>query len=84
MWEKFENHLLNEGVTKKRVMKLRGMFMVVERGIQNFDNATREDIEKFVTALHRNTFKKIDGKEFSGSTKSDIKKFLKQLYHTGL
>jgi len=81
LWEKFENHLLNDGVTKIRIEKLKSMFKVVERGLnKDFEKITRDDLEKLVTAMHRNRFRKVDGKEFSGSTKSDIKKFLKQFF----
>lgn len=81
LWNRFENHLLNEGLTGQRIKKLRGMFNVLERGLgTDFEASTREDIERFVTALHRDTFKKISGEKLAGSTKSDIKKFLKQFY----
>lgn len=81
LWNEFENHLLNQGVTQKRVHKLKSMFSIAEREFdKDFTKATRKHIERFVTALHRNTFKKVDGTNFSGSTKSDLKKFLKQFY----
>ena len=81
LWGKFENHLLNQGVTKVRVNKLLAMFSIAERGLRkDFENLTRDDIEKFVTNLHRNNFRKLNGEDFSGSTKSDLKKFLKQFY----
>lgn len=72
--------MLNEGLTKKRLNKLKAMFTIAERGIGDLENAGREEIEKFVTKLHRGTFCKMNGSPYSGSTKSDIKRFLKQFY----
>lgn len=81
LWQKYEDHLLNEGVTKKRINKLRQMYKTSERGLnKDFSKVTREDIETFVTKLHKNEFKRRDGNVFSGSSKSDIKKFLKQFW----
>jgi len=80
LWDRFENHLLQAGITKARIGKLRTMFLTVERDLDNFETATKEDIEALVFGLHKNTFKKVDKKPFSGSTKSDIKKFLRQFY----
>lgn len=79
LWDKFENHLLNEQVTQKRKNKLKCMFRVVSREL-NLKTAKRKQIEEFVTKLNKNEFKKLDGNDFSGSSKSDIKKFLKQFY----
>lgn len=82
LWQDFENHLLNQQVTQKRINKLRSMFKAVCRFI-DLKTAKREQIEKFVNGLHRNENKKIDGYNYSGSAKSDIKKFLKQYFkHT--
>tara|TARA_Y100000310_G_scaffold42906_1_gene40074 strand:- start:365 stop:1444 length:1080 start_codon:yes stop_codon:yes gene_type:complete len=81
LWKKFEDHLINEQLTKVRIKKLLSMFNVLTRGIKKpLDKVTRKDIEVFVTALNKNEYKKIDGRDFSGSTKLDIKKFLKQFY----
>lgn len=76
IWQKYEMHLNNKGLTHKRKNKLRQMFLTCSRGV-NLEKATRSDLEKFVNNLHINKFKKQDGKNFSGSSKSDIKKFLK-------
>jgi len=81
LWNKFADHLINEQVTKKRIKKLSSMFNAVLRGIQKpLEKATRKDIEKFVTALNKNEFRKENNQNFSGNSKSDIKKFLKQFY----
>lgn len=81
LWEKFEDNLFNKGITQKRMKKLKHMFIVCERAFKkSFDEVTREDVEKFVSSLHRNTFKRIDGSNYRGTTKSDIKKFLKQFW----
>ena len=80
-WEKFENHLLNEGVTKTRIVKLHQMFGTCQRGLEiDYEKATRNNIEAFLNKLNRNEFRRIDGKDYSGSSKADIKKFLKQFY----
>jgi integrase len=81
IWEKYYHNLLNAGVTKTRIDKLFLMFKTAARGLnKRYDEASRDDIEAFITRLHTNKFKKKNGEEFSGSTKSDIKKFLKQFY----
>lgn len=81
LWTKYENYLMQSGVSRNRIDKLKFVFNTLERGLGNdFDKVTKEKIEEFVASLHRNTFKKLDGKYFSGSTKSDIKKFLRQFY----
>lgn len=74
-------HLLNEGLTQLRKNKLRTMFNVVVRGLGvSINKAEKKDIEKFVNSIHDNSFRKLNGKKFSGSTKADIKKFLRQFY----
>lgn len=80
LWTKFYNHLLNEGVTQKRIKKLKQMYNTSSRYIKDFEKADRSKIEKFITALHKDEFKKRNNTPFSGSSKSDIKKFLKQFY----
>lgn len=80
LWIKFEDHLLNQGVTDLRIKKLRTMFKVVQRGLPNFAKKGRPEIESFVARLHRDEFTRLDGKKYSGSAKSDIKKFLKQFF----
>lgn len=81
LWKKYENHLLNEGVTQKRINKLKGMLKIINRGLKKpLENVTRENVENFVTKLHRDKFITEKGRPYSGSSKSDIKKFLKQFY----
>jgi len=81
LWEKYIDHLLNEGVTDNRIKKLKHMFIVAERGLpKDFNKVGRAEVEKFINALHRNQFVRLDGKQYSGSAKSDTKKFLKQFY----
>jgi len=80
LWVKFENHLLNQGVSRLRIDKLKVMYNTVSRRTPDLNKAMRKDIEALVTDLHRNKFRRKDNKPFSGSTKSDIKKFLKQFY----
>lgn len=81
IWVKFEDHCLNEGLSKKRIKKLRVMFNVLDRNIRKpLSSLQRPDIEKFVNSLNRNEVKTIKGEEFSGTSKSDVKKFLKQFY----
>ena len=81
LWTKYENYLMQSGVSKNRIDKLKFVFNTLERGLgTDFEKITKEKVEEFVAALHRNTFKKLDKKHFSGSTKSDIKKFLRQFY----
>lgn len=79
IWIKFENHGLNNGLSKKRIDKLKYMFLMVERGLNNkpLDKVTREDIEIFLNKLNRNEYKKLNGDNYSGTSKSDIKKFMK-------
>lgn len=81
LWSKYEDHLVNEGLTKQTIAKQKQMFIKCERGLsKKYKESKREDIEKFVTSVNKNQFKKLDGNNFSGSTKSDIKKFLKKFY----
>lgn len=81
LWEKYIDHMLNIGVTDKRIKKLKHMFLLIERGLKkDFSKITRPNVEKFITALHRDTFVCLNGKKYSGSTKSDVKKFLKQFF----
>lgn len=79
LWIKFESHLLNEGISSIRRKKLKTMYNVALRGL-DLSTATRENIEKFISELNRNEFKKIDGTSYSGNAKKDIKKFLKQFF----
>lgn len=79
LWLNFENSLLNKGVTKKRINKLKVMFNLVTKHI-NLEKAKRPEIEAYINKLHRNDLKKQNGQNFSGSSKSDIKKFIKQFY----
>lgn len=82
LWETYEKHLRNIGLTKKRISKLKTMFNTVSRGL-DLRTASREEIEDFVNRLNEDRFKTIDGRVLAGDTKSDIKKFLKQYYkHT--
>jgi len=81
LWLKYEDHLLNEGITHKRISKLKYMFSVANRGLDKpFEKVSREDMEAFVTRLHRDEFKTEKGEHYSGSSKSDIKKFVKQFW----
>lgn len=81
LWLKFENHLLNEGLTKLRIHKLKTMFNVCVREFSKpLDKCTRKDIELFLNKLNRDTITKKNGEKFSGTTKSDIKKFLRQYF----
>lgn len=84
LWKKFENHILNEGLSEKRRVKLRMVYRLVTSHL-NLETATRENIEDYINKLNHNIIKKtiVYGNkktEYSGSTKSDIKKFLKQFY----
>jgi integrase len=82
LWTEYENHLLNQQLTKKRISKLRTMFNIVSRSL-NLETAERKDIENFINSLNRNNFKQKDGSEYSGNSKRDMKKFLKQYFkHT--
>lgn len=80
LWKKFESHLLNEGLTSKRITKLNLLYRTAERGIKNFEKATKEEITQFIDKLNKDKFRKLDGTKYSGNTKSDIKKFIKQLW----
>lgn len=88
LWEKFEKHLLNQGLTEIRRRKLHAMFNLVERNLPGgLENAYRPEIEEFIHKLNANKIQKInrwDGEPLhaaiSSTTKSDVKKFLKQFY----
>lgn len=81
LWEQYEQHLLNEGLTKVRRVKLRSMYWCVRRGIPvTLDVATREQIESFLHDVNTDQFKRADGENLSGSTKKDIKTFIKQFW----
>ena len=81
LWKKYENNLLNQGISDIRITKLSLMFRTCERGIKkDFNKCIREDVERFVNKLNRDEFKKRKGQKYSGSTKADIKKFLRQFF----
>lgn len=82
LWNKYLNHLLNEGRTQKRIEKLEQMFKTCERGLNGVDyaDATREDIEDFIARVHRDDFRRTNGAAYTGSSKADFKRFLKQFY----
>lgn len=81
LWEQFDNHLLNEQLTARRRAKLFQMFLTTAKGLKKtYRAAEREDIERFLNALNRNSITRDDGKPYSGSSKADIKKFLRQFY----
>jgi len=80
-WVKFEDHMLNDGVSNLRTKKLQVMYKFVLRHITKpLDKLTRADIELFITDLNRNRIQKVRGGNVSGSTKADIKKFLRQYF----
>lgn len=81
LWKKYEDNLLNEGKTKKRIDKLKFMFDTCDKAFNKpFDKVTRADVEDFVNKLHRNQLRTKRGAPYSGNTKSDLKKFLKQFW----
>jgi len=81
VWDKYYSHILNEAVTKKRINKLFLMYKIICKGLNKpLEKVNRSDIEVFMDSLNKDTFLKINGDKYSGSTKSDIKKFIKQFY----
>lgn len=80
LWEKYNSNALNEGLSQKRIAKLKLMFDTISRGLGDLNKAQREDIEAFVDKLHKDKFTRLNGSPYSGSSKSDIKKFLKMFY----
>lgn len=81
LWKKFESHCLNEGLSNKRINKLKSIFLTLERGLKgDFSTITRKQMEDFIDKLHRDEFKKINGENISGSTKADIKKVIRQFW----
>jgi len=81
VWKKYECNLLNQGISQKRILKLSYMYKTISRGLKKpLKEVTRQDVEDFVSKLHRNKFHREDGGVYSGSSKADIKKFLKQFY----
>lgn len=80
-WTRFESHLQNKGLTRRRINKLHTMYNITKRILkQKIENSTRKDIEQFVDQLHRNTTLSEKNKPFSGSTKADLKRFIKQFF----
>ncbi len=79
---RFENHCLNEGLSKRRLQKLRYSFKTVLRGLngKNISEVGRVELEEFINKINRNEFRTEEGKIYSGNTKSDIKKFIKQMW----
>lgn len=81
LWTKFENHLLNEGISRNRQLKLKSMFICVEKYLgTTYEKAQRIHVESFINKLNRNEILSEKGKAYSGRTKQDIKKFLRQFY----
>jgi len=79
---RFENHCLNEGLSNRRLCKLRNSYKTVLRGLngRNICSISRIELEEFINKLNRNEFKSLDGLNYSGNTKSDTKKFIKQFW----
>jgi len=81
LWERFENNLLNQGLTRNRIAKLQQMFNTTNRLLpKGLKDSNRDDIESFVNDLHRDVILSNKGKPYSGSSKSDMKKFIKQFF----
>lgn len=82
LWRSFEDHLLNQQVTKIRIAKLKTMFAITSKYL-NLETANRPIIEDFINRLNRDKIRQKDKRPYSGSSKSDLKKFIKQYYkHT--
>lgn len=82
LWLGFENNILNEGLSARRRYKLKQLYNTLLRYFKNkpLESLKREDLEGFINALNRNTFKSLSGENYSGNTKSDIKKFVKYFW----
>lgn len=79
IWIKYEDHLLNNGISKVRRKKLRVMFNIISRFL-DLTKAKREDVEDFVNKLNRNHILQANNKPYSGNSKQDLKKFLRQFF----
>ena len=81
LWIKFENHCLNEGLSQKRISKLRMVYQLVLRGLEGkeLDSVNRENLEVFINRLNRNEFRPLDGANYAGNSKADIKKSLETI-----
>jgi len=57
-WPQFEDNLRNKGVTQRRINKLHTMYNVTTRLLgKNPEQASRTDLERVVSQLHRNEAK---------------------------
>lgn len=57
------------------------MFIILERAFEKpFNDISKQEMKDYISSLNRNEFKRLDGKDYSGSSKSDIKKFIKQFW----
>jgi integrase len=79
LWDKYEKHVRNEGLSLNRIKKLRTMFNLVNKYV-DMSKAKRDIIEDFIHKLNANTYKRTNGSSYSGSTKQDVKKFLRQFF----
>jgi len=82
IWKRYEDHSLNEGLSKKRIDKLKYMYLMILRGLKDKDlnKVTRQDIELFLNKLNRNEYKKLNKDNYTGTSKSDIKKFMRRFW----
>lgn len=77
-WEKYEDQLLNKGLSQKRIAKLRALYSMVTDDLRvPLEKAERKDFEDYVRRLHRGDLKSRYGTPYSGSTKADLKRFIR-------
>lgn len=79
IWDKFEYHLRNEGLSQKRIKTLYSRFNAFSREL-DLKTATRKEIENWINKLNTDKIRKLNGSIVSGTTKQSWKKALKQFY----
>jgi len=81
VWNKFEEFLINEGLTQKRIEKHKYLHSLFRHLIQKpIMDVTEQDLKRMVVALSKNELVGLSGKPLGGWTKSDVKKHIKKLY----
>lgn len=80
-WNRYETFLRNSGISKVRIQNLFFRYQMVCYGMNKaISNATRDEIDAFVTDLHNDKITNLNGKKYAGETKGICKAFLKQFF----
>lgn len=80
LWAEFDSkHCIAKGISKRTRHKWKMHFNLLSRFMNNkpFEKVVRADLEKLLSGLRNNEYKKINGEDLSGDSKADLRKFIK-------